>query len=139
MALFGKGGEVMNDEIDSAADNDSARTTSLLSAAANIAIPVAAWYAVNGNIGAGNVVKLLAAVTAILCPMVILAFIISPGNPVPKWREWMSHISDAATVSILAWHGWLWCALAFTIGWIVNVIMFGVKRNASIFKGRRHD
>ena len=54
-----------------------------------------------------------------------------PGEPTPRWREWMSHITDAITVGILTWHGWLWCALAFTMGWIGCCILFGVKRHAA--------
>lgn len=103
---------------------------SLASATFNIGIPIAAWYAVNGNAPAGNIVKLLAAVTALLCPFVFLTFL-HPGEPTPRWREWMSHISDGITVSILVWHGWLWCSLSFTIGWIAACAMFTAKRTAA--------
>ena len=102
----------------------------------NLGIPLASWYATHGNAGAGNVVKLMAALTVILTPFVFLSFL-SPGKPVPRWREWSSHISDGATVAILTWNGWMWCALAFTFGWIGAAILFGVKRAATTPNGGR--
>ena len=98
------------------------------SVAFNMGIPIASWFAVTGSDPAGNVVKLIAAVTAILCPLVLIIAFLNPGKPVGHWREYSSHISDITTIAILVWHGWLWCSLAFTMGWFCCLLLFTAQR-----------
>ena len=89
----------------------------------NLGTVAASWYAVHGNTGCETIVKLLAIMTLLFCPLTLLVFAAKP-KPKPLWEQWFSHASDAATVGILAWHGWLWCSLAFSIGWIACWAMF---------------
>lgn len=96
------------------------------SIALNAGMVAAAWLAVNGNVPCGYVTKFLAAATMALSPLVIMA-LINPTPPAPL-REWVSHITDALTVSILVWHGWLWCAGAFAWGWLCCFILFAARK-----------
>jgi len=93
----------------------------------NAGMVVAAWLAVNGNVPCGYITKFLAGMTVALSPLVIVA-LIKP-SPSSKLREWTSHITDALTVSICVWHGWLWCAAAFSWGWLLCYILFACKKS----------
>ena len=92
----------------------------------NAGMVVAAWLAVNGNVPCGYVTKFLAGMTVALSPLVIVA-LIKP-EPPAKLREVASHITDALTVSICVWHGWLWCAAAFSWGWLLCCILFAARK-----------
>jgi hypothetical protein len=92
----------------------------------NSGIPLAAWFAVHGDVPCGYITKFMAAITAAITPLVVFAMM-NPGKPA-RLREWSSHVSDAATVSILVWHGWLWCAGGFTFGWIGCFALFAARR-----------
>lgn len=91
----------------------------------NIGIPLLAWYGVHGVAGAMNLVKMVAGFTAIMLPIALGVGLFSEKfEKVPKWRQWMSHFSDFATITILAWYGWIWCSTAFACGWIATCIVY---------------
>lgn len=94
----------------------------------NGGIVLAAWLAVSGSVPCGYITKFLAVVTVVLSPGVV----ISLANPNPRapnlLSEWASHITDALLVSILVWHGWLWCAGAFAWGWLGCVVVFAARK-----------
>ena len=97
----------------------------------NLGLLIAAWYAVNGHAPAGNIIKVMAAFS-VLGQSVALASALNPGGAViPRWREWLSHISDAILVGILTWHGWLWCGFAFMVSWFATYVMFLTKRKST--------
>jgi hypothetical protein len=107
----------------------SSAVLDLAAVAFNVGIPIAAWFAVNGSKGAGNIVIVMAILTLCLMPLAIFC-ILKPGEPTPRWREWLSHISDAIIVSLLVWNGWIFCSVCFALGWFATLMLFMVKRAA---------
>lgn len=106
----------------------------IISTICNAGMLCCAWLATHGNPHAGNIIKLISALTAILTPLVALVWF-KPGDPIPRWREWISHIIDCATVFILAWYGWIWCSMAIAAGWFAAAVLFERKRVVAKMKG----
>lgn len=103
------------------------KTKTIIGQLLNISMPILAWLAVNGHAPSGNLLKVAA---VLIVPASLLALLVCVLNhekltPFPRWRKISSHISDAAIVLILTWHGWIWSAAAFGFGWAVCAVLFG--------------
>jgi len=86
--------------------------------ATNSAMAALAWYAVNGSMGAANV---LVFVTWFVLSLVSLSFFL-PDEEIEKIQKkgrsvpaWMSFVYDTAFVLFLVWNGWFLTAIATTL------------------------
>jgi hypothetical protein len=86
-----------------------------------VAEVVVVWLAVTGVIGAGNIVKLLAVVNALLAPLVLVGTVVER-NPDkrPNWMKHFSTVADFGETFALCWWGWWWCSLGFALGSLVG-------------------
>lgn len=102
-------------------------TKGIIFSVINLSMPAVAWLAVHGNGPAGNIIKLFVGVSAALALLVPLVIVAEKQEPKPM-AEALSHISDALSVAILTWHGWLWCAAGLTLGWFGAFVIFSARK-----------
>ena len=85
---------------------------SLLTNAIEIALVVSATT--TNATGPSNIVKFLAG-TGVVMGLIFLCALanVNSIDNRPNWIKQLLILSDLVNVSILAWHGWFWCASGF--------------------------
>jgi hypothetical protein len=92
----------------------------------NGGISALAWYAVNGNTGAGRLLQFVVWTFAVIMFMASMNKDATPkiaakGRTIPAW---LSHGWGAVMICFLVWHGWIGAAIALLIWEIAEAAIF---------------
>lgn len=92
----------------------------------NGGISALAWYAVNGNTGAGRLLQFVVWTFAVIMFMASLNKDATPkisakGRSIPAW---LSHGWGSVMICFLVWHGWIGAAIALLIWEVAEAAIF---------------
>lgn len=92
----------------------------------NGGISALAWYAVNGNTGAGRLLQFVVWTFAVIMFLASLNKDATPkiaakGRSIPAW---LSHGWGSVMICFLAWHGWIGAAIALLIWEVAEAAIF---------------
>jgi len=84
------------------------------------------WESVNGNIGAGNLLRFIAWALFVLVSSAVIVLHddwdkMANDRTKPVIPPWLSFLSWSLMAFFLAWHGWIFTAIAFLMLSLIDV------------------
>lgn len=81
------------------------------------------WATTTNLIGPTNLVELISALNVILIPLILFALVSARDKESrPKWTRITIGACEVTCVLLLAWNGWWWCGVSYSLGGFASAL-----------------